>query len=84
MSSAESFPRKAAIEHLVGGPDRADQNTHPALRFCMGLPLVGIGPYRQPRIRRRQIELARLNANAGIERNDAALIGEQRIDVELS
>ena len=56
----------------------------PLVRFGGRLPLVGIRPDREPRIWRRHIELARLDSNAGIERDHASLIGEQRIDVELA
>ena len=69
---------------LVRRPDRPDQDAQAALRFGGRLPAVGIGPDREPRIWRRHVELVPLDANAGVERDHAGLVGEQRIDVELA
>jgi len=48
------------------------------------LPLIWVGPDREPRVRSGHGNLRGVDDDAGVERDDPSLVGKQRIDVELA
>jgi hypothetical protein len=68
---------------LVGRLDRANEDAKAVIGADPALPLVGIGPDGKIGIRARHLHLARLDAQARVERDHAGLVRKQRVDVEL-
>ena len=71
------------VKVLVGRLDWPDQEALALDRLHPSFPLVGIGPDREPRIRAVFLDLVGIDADTGIERDHAHVVGEQRIDVEF-
>ena len=72
-----------AVEMLVGGPDRANEDALAALGVGPAFPLVGVRPDGETQIGSFHLDFAWLDADAGVQGNDPCLIRKQRIDIEL-
>ncbi len=70
---------------LVLRPDRTDENLAAVAERERALPFLGIGPDREARMAGPFALFAdRRDGDARIDRDDAVLVGEERIDVELA